>query len=366
MLALLSDSTGSERAGHTPSEAVIGPAFDQIFREAPGRIIVATFASLLSRVQQVIDAAARHGRVVALAGYSMVKTAEIARELGHLEAPEGVLVDLGEALKLPDDKVTIVTTGSQGQPEAALARMAEGTHRQIEVKPGDTIILSSTPIPGNEEEVSRLINKLIARGADLIYPPLATVHVSGHASQEELKLMLSLTRPKFFIPVHGELRHMHAHARLARQLGIPNENIFVVEDGAVLELTAHRVKVKKEKVQAGNVYVHGKGVGDVGRRVMAEREILSNNGFVLAVVPVHPISGEVADKPELISRGFVFQREREDLMERAAEAVYNALKEGKVRQKQAVVDRTQGLLGRFFFEETKRKPMVLAVVTHCE
>jgi len=366
VLALLSDSTGAERSGHTPSESVIGPAFDQIFREAPGRIIVATFASLLSRVQQVIDAAQRHGRVVALAGYSMVKTAEIARELGYLEAPDGLLVDLGEALKLPDRQVTIVTTGSQGQPEAALARMAEGTHRQIEVKPGDTIILSSTPIPGNEEEVARLINKLIGRGAELIYPPLATVHVSGHASQEELKLMLSLTKPKFFVPVHGELRHLHAHARLARQLGIAEEDIFIVEDGAILEFTAHRGKVKKEKAPAGNVYVHGKGVGDVGRRVIAEREILGNNGFVLAIVPIHPKTGDITGKPELISRGFIFQPERGDLMDRAASAVYNALKEGKVRQQQAVIDRAQGLLSRFFFEETKRKPMVLAVVTHRE
>lgn len=366
VLALLSDSTGAERAGHTPSESVIAPAFDQIFREAPGRIILATFASLLSRVQQVIDAATRYDRVVALAGYSMVKTTEIARELGHLEAPEGVLVDLGEALKLPDQKVAIVTTGSQGQPEAALARMAEGTHRQIDVKPGDTIILSSTPIPGNEEEVSRMINKLIARGADVIYPPLAAVHVSGHASQEELKLMLSLTRPKFFVPVHGELRHLHAHARLARQLGIPAENILLAEDGAVLELTAHRLKLKKETVPAGNVYVHGKGVGDVGRRVIAEREILGTNGFVLAVVPIHPGTGDVTGEPELITRGFTFQKESGDLLERAAETVYNALKEGKVRQRQAIIDRTQGILGRFFFEQTKRKPMVLAVVTHCE
>lgn len=366
VLALLSDSTGAERAGHTPSEAVIGPAFDQIFREAPGRIIVATFASLLSRVQQVIDAAQRHGRVVALAGYSMVKTTEIAKELGYLEAADGTLVDLGEALKLPDQRVAIVTTGSQGQPEAALARMAEGTHRQIDVKPGDTIILSSTPIPGNEEEVARLINKLIARGAELIYPPLAEVHVSGHASQEELKLMLSLTRPTFFVPVHGELRHLHAHARLARQLGIPAENIFIVEDGAVLEFTAHRGKVKKERVPAGNVYVHGKGVGDVGRRVISEREILGNNGFVLAVVPIHPKTGIIAGKPELITRGFIFQPERGDLIDRATDAVYNALKEGKVRQSQAIIDRTQGLLGRFFFEETKRKPMILAVVTHGE
>jgi len=366
VLALLSDSTGAERAGHTPSESVIGPAFDQIFREAPGRVIVATFASLLSRVQQVIDAAQHHGRVVALAGYSMVKTAEIARELGHLEVPDGLLVDLGEALKLPDRQVAIVTTGSQGQPEAALARMAEGTHRQIEVKPGDTIILSSTPIPGNEEEVARLINKLIARGAEVIYPPLAAVHVSGHASQEELKLMLSLTKPRFFVPVHGELRHLHAHARLARQLGIAVEDIFIIEDGAVLEFTAHRGKVRKEKAPAGNVYVHGKGVGDVGRRVIAEREILGNNGFVLAIVPIHPKTGDITGKPELISRGFIFQPERGDLMDRAAAAVYNALKEGKVRQQQAIIDRVQGLLGRFFFEETKRKPMVLAVVTHRE
>ena len=366
VLALLSDSTGAERAGHTPSESVIGPAFDQIFREAPGRVIVATFASLLSRVQQVIDAAQRHGRVVALAGYSMVKTTEIAKELGYLEAPDGLLVDLGEALKLPDRQVAIVTTGSQGQPEAALARMAEGTHRQIEVKPGDTIILSSTPIPGNEEGVARLINKLIGRGAEVIYPPLAAVHVSGHASQEELKLMLSLTRPRFFVPVHGELRHLHAHARLARQLGIAEEDIFIVEDGAILEFTSHRGKVKKEKVPAGNVYVHGKGVGDVGRRVIAEREILGNNGFVLAIVPIHPKTGDITGKPELISRGFIFQPERGDLMDRATAAVYNALKEGKVRQQQAIIDRVQGLLGRFFFEETKRKPMVLAVVTNRE
>lgn len=366
VLALLSDSTGAERAGHTPSESVIAPAFDQIFREAQGRIIVATFASLLSRVQQVIDAAVRHHRVVALAGYSMVKTTEIARELGHLEAPEGVLVDLGEALKLPDNRVAIVTTGSQGQPEAALARMADGTHRQIEVKRGDTIILSSTPIPGNEEGVARLINKLIARGAELIYPPLADVHVSGHASQEELKLMISLTRPKFFVPVHGELRHLHAHARLARELGIPTENILLMEDGAVLELSAQRAKLKKERVPAGDVYVHGSGVGDVGRQVIAERETLGNNGFVLAVVPIRAATGEIAGKPELVSRGFVFMRERTDLMDRAADAVYRALSEGKVRQRQAIIDRTQGLLTRFFFEETKRKPMVLAVITNCD
>jgi len=300
VLALLSDSTGAERAGSTPSEAIIGPAFAQIFREASGRIIIATFASLLSRVQQVIDAAERHGRVVALAGYSMVKTAEIARELGHLEAPPGLLVELNEALKLPDRRVVIVTTGSQGQPEAALARMAHGTHRQIEVKPGDTVVLSSTPIPGNEEVVARLINKLIARGADVIYPPLAPVHVSGHASQEEQKLMLSLTRPRFFIPIHGELRHLHAHARVARQLGIPNERILIVENGAVIELSPDSARVT-DHIPVGEVFVDGSGVGDVGPRVMAEREVLGQDGFVVAVVPVSAATGEVVGRPELIS-----------------------------------------------------------------
>ena len=327
MLALLSDSTGAERAGYTPSEQIIEPAFDQIFREAPGRIIVATFASLLSRVQQVINAAQRHGRVVALAGYSMLKTAEIARDEGYLDTPPGVLVDLYETRKLSDDQVVIVTTGSQGQPEAALARMAEGSHRQIEIKPGDTVVLSSNPIPGNEEEVARVINKLFARGANVIYPPLANVHVSGHASQEEEKLMLSLTRPHYFVPIHGELRHLHAHARLARQLGIPDENIFIMENGSILELTEYSAEVVG-KAASGNVFVDGAGVGDIGPAVMREREVLARDGFVIAVVPVSVATGEVGGKPELVSRGFVYMREGQELLDRAADRVWQALKTG--------------------------------------
>jgi ribonuclease J len=362
VLALLSDSTGAERAGYTPSEAVIEPAFDTIFREAPGRVIVATFASLLSRVQQVADAALKHNRVVALAGYSMLKTTEIARDLGHLQAPDGLIVELSEALRLPDNRVAIVTTGSQGQPEAALARMAEGTHRQIEIKPGDTVVVSSTPIPGNEEEVARVINRLISRGAQVIYPPLMPVHVSGHASQEELKLMLSLTRPRFFIPIHGELRHLHAHARIAQQLGIPADDILIVEDGAVIELTASEMGLA-EPVTSGDVFVQGTGVGDIGPKVLAEREVLARDGFVLAIIPLNAATGEVSGKPELVSRGFVFVRESGELLERAAEHVWKALREGKVRQRQAVIDRAQGVLGRFFYDETKRKPMVVAIVT---
>ncbi len=362
VLALFSDSTGAERAGYTLSEAVIEPAFDQIFRSAKGRIIVATFASLLSRVQQVFDAAQRHGRVVAVAGYSMVKTTEIARELGHLQAPPELLVDLWEALRLPDERVTIVTTGSQGQPEAALARMAEGTHRQIEVKPGDTVVVSSTPIPGNEEEVARVINRLIARGAEVIYPPLMPVHVSGHASQEELKLMLSLTRPRFFVPIHGELRHLHAHARLAERLGTPRENMFIIENGTVLEFTKDTAQVV-EQIPSGNVFVQGSGVGDIGPKVMAEREVLARDGFVIAVIPVSPTTGEPNGRPELVSRGFVYLRESGELLDRAAERAWVGLQGSGLRRRQTIVERTQDALSKFFYEETRRRPMVVGVVT---
>jgi ribonuclease J len=362
VLALLSDSTGSERSGYTPSEQVIAPAFDRILREAPGRVIVATFASLLSRVQQVINAALAHDRVVALAGYSMLKTVEIARELGHLDAPKGVIVDLSEALRLPEKRVAIVTTGSQGQPEAALARMADGAHRQIEIKPGDTIVLSSTPIPGNEEEVARVINKLIARGAEVIYPPLAPVHVSGHASQEEQKLMLALIRPRFFVPIHGELRHLHAHARLARQMGIPSESIFVVENGAVLEFTADAARIV-DRIASQDVFVDGSGVGDIGPAVMREREVLARDGFVLAIVPVSATTGEVTGRPELVSRGFVYLRESGDLMDRAAERAWQALRASSSRRPQTIIERAQEALGKFLYEETRRKPMVVAVVT---
>lgn len=362
VLALLSDSTGAERAGYTPSEAVIDPVFDRIFREAPGRIVVATFASLLSRVQQVVNAAHRHGRVVALMGYSMVKTVDIARKLGHLDVPDGVLVDQADTRRLPDQKIVFVTTGSQGQPEAALARMALGIHRQIEIKPGDTIVLSSTPIPGNEEEVARVINRLLRRGADVIYPPLADVHVSGHASQEEQKLMLALTKPRFFIPIHGELRHLHAHARIARQMGVPAESIFVVENGAVLELTSDSAQVV-ESVASESVFVDGSGVGDIGPVVMGEREVLARDGFVIAIVLVSAATGEVMGKPELVSRGFVYAPESKDLMDTAAERVTAALREAGSRRHQAIIERAQGILSRFFYDQTGRKPMVVVIVT---
>ena len=291
VLALLSDSTGAERAGYTPSEAVIVPAFDTIFREAAGRVIVATFASQLSRVQQVIDAAHAHGRVVALAGYSMLKTVEIARKLGHLDVPAGALIELNEALRLSDGRVAIVTTGSQGQPEAALARMADGTHRQIEIKPGDTVVLSSTPIPGNEEEVARVINKLFARGAQVIYPAPGRGARLGPRQPGGAEADAGADGPRFFVPVHGELRHQHAHAALARQLGIPSENILIADNGTILEFTADSAAIAGH-IASGDVFVDGTGVGDIGPKVMAEREILSRDGFVIAVVPVSAATGE--------------------------------------------------------------------------
>jgi ribonuclease J len=362
ILALLSDSTGAERPGSTPTEQVIDPEFDRIFRDAPGRIIVATFASLLSRVQQVINAAQRHGRVVGLAGYSMFKTVEIGRELGQLDIPQGVLVDLYETRRMPDSRVVIVTTGSQGQPAAALARMAEGSHKQIDIKPGDTVVVSSNPIPGNEEEVARVINKLFARGANVIYPPLAAVHVSGHASQEELKLMLSLTRPRFFVPIHGELRHLHAHARLARQLGIPDDRIFILANGSVLELTKASARVA-EHLPYEDVFVDGSGVGDIGPAVMREREALARDGFVIAVVPVSLATGELTGKPELVSRGFVYLRENQELLDKASEQVYHLLAGPITRKSRSISDRTEDILRQFFYEETGRKPTIIAVVT---
>ncbi|GAB4556994.1 MAG: ribonuclease J [Anaerolineae bacterium] len=362
VLALMSDSTGAERPGFTPSERIIDPVFDDIFREAPGRIIIATFASLLSRVQQAINAAHRHGRKVALAGYSMQENVRMASELGYLEIPEGILIQLDEAHRLPPTEVVFLVTGSQGEPGAALARIARGEHRDISIIPGDTVILSANPIPGNEQGVSRVINRLIQRGAEVIYPPLAQVHVSGHASQEEHKLLLALTRPKYFIPIHGELRHLHAHARIARSLGIPNENIFVVENGTIIEFKDGVGRVG-ERVPGGYVFVDGAGVGDIGPAVLRDREILARDGFVIAVIPVDQDTGALVGEPALVSRGFVYLRESSDLLNEAARRIVAALNGNGNRSTKSVESIVRDTLSRYFYDETHRRPMVLPVVT---
>jgi ribonuclease J len=356
VLALLSDSTNSDKAGWTPSEAVIGPAFDAVFREAPGRIIIGTFASLISRMQQVANAAFKHGRKMTLVGTSMQENARIAQKLDYLEVPDGLFVPVDEALKLPPKKVVVMTTGTQGEPSSILSRLSEGRNRQFDLQAGDTVIFSSHPIPGNEEMVHRTINKLLQRGARVIYDPIAPVHVSGHASAEEMKLLIHLVKPKFFVPIHGELRHLHQHAALAREVGIPAENIAVVENGHVIEFQNDEMTLG-ERVPGGYVFVDGTGVGDIGPSVMRERETLAESGVVIVNLRVGQ-NGQLLDKPEILSKGFVFVRDETEMFEAAqaqvAKVAANA--NGELRQ------RVEATLSDFFYTETKRRPMIFALV----
>ena len=356
VLALLSDSTNADKAGWTPSEAVIDPAFDQVFRDASGRILIATFASLISRIQQVANAAFRHGRKMALVGTSMVENAKMAQKLGYLEVPEGLIVSTDEALRMQPKKVAIMTTGTQGEPSSILGRLSEGRNRQFDLLPNDTVVLSSHPIPGNEEMVHRTINKLLQRGARVIYDPIAPVHVSGHASAEEMKLLMHLVKPKHFVPIHGELRHLNQHAAIAREVGIPNENIVVVENGAVLEFSDGKMSVG-ERIPGGYVFVDGTGVGDIGPGVMREREALAENGFVIVNMRVSK-SGQLVGKPDIISRGFVFVRDADELFEAAQSEIAAAAAKANGNLK----DKIQSTLSDFFYSETKRRPMVFALV----
>ncbi len=358
VLALLSDSTNADQPGWTRSEAVIDGAFDQVFREADGRILVATFASLISRVQQVINAAQRHGRRVALVGTSMVVNSKMALKLGYLKDPHGVLLPLDQALALPKSKVTLMMTGSQGEPSSILGRLAVGRNRQFDLEEGDTVVVSAHPIPGNEEVVSRTINKLIRRGACVMYDPLLPVHVSGHARAEELKQLIRMVKPKFFVPVHGELRMLHAHSALAREVGIVAENIAVVENGTVLELMPDSMKISG-RVPGGYVYVDGTGVGDIGPQVLRERDRLASDGFVIISLLVDAETRELLNTPEITSRGFVFVRDSEKLFRRATEKAVSAAEaspNGKIGR------RVENALSDFFYDETKRRPMVFALV----
>jgi ribonuclease J len=356
VLALLSDSTNADHPGNTPSERVLEDAFHQIMREAPGRLIVATFASLISRIQQVMDVAAQHGRKIAIAGRSMIENTEMARELGYLDIPDEHLVNLDEIKKLPPRQVAILATGSQGEPMAVLNRLATGRHTSLHIQQGDTVVLSSHIIPGNEEAIHRVINRLFQRGADIYYAPLAQVHVSGHASQEEQKLLINLLQPRYFVPIHGELRHLKQHGKLAGQVGIPEENVVVVENGQ--ELIFDDRLVIGDRVPGDYVFVDGALVGEVGPRVMHERDMLGQDGFVAAIVPYDRQTGRPIGQPRIITRGFVFTPEAEELLSRAQDVIRSAASVKPGTAADDVEKQVDNALSRFLYRETRRNPVV--------
>lgn len=364
VLALLADSTNVERPGYTMSEKTVGQTFESIFADAPGRIIVATFASNIHRIQQIINAAVKFGRKVCISGRSMVNVVAVAMELGYLNIPKKTLIDVDKVDSYPNDKVVIITTGTQGEPMSALTRMAAAEHKKLEIIPGDLVIISATPIPGNEKLVYKVINQLFQRGAHVIYESLADVHVSGHACQEELKLIHTLVKPKFFIPVHGEFRHLKQHALLAESLGMPRENIFLVDIGTVLELTHNSCKVAGT-VTAGRVLVDGLGVGDVGNIVLRDRKHLSQDGLIVVVVTISRETGGVIAGPDIISRGFVYVRESEELIEQARQVVKETLdrcEQQHITDWATLKTNIKDELRDFLYEKTKRNPMILPII----
>jgi ribonuclease J len=357
VIALLADSTNADKRGWTPSERVIDPAFDKVFTEAKGRILVATFASLISRIQQVGEAALRHGRKMAFVGTSMRENAKMAKQLGYLDLPEELLVSIEDALKMPQHEVVLMCTGSQGEPSSIVGRLATGTNRQFDLLPTDTVVLSSHPIPGNEENVFRTINKLFQRGAHVIYDPIAAVHVSGHASQDEMKFMLNLIKPKYLIPVHGELRHLHQHAALAQEVGLKEDQIAIVENGQVIEFRGGRMFLA-ERVPGGYVFVDGSGVGDIGPSVMREREALAREGFIFVNLTLDPRSGKLSREPEIITRGFVYLRDSDQLMAETRRQIEKIVAQSNGDLQQSMEHK----LRDYFFEVTKRRPMIFVVV----
>lgn len=360
VLALFADSTNAETKGSTPSEKEIEPAFEHIFRDAEGRVIVATFASLISRIQQVVNVCEIYGRKLAIAGTSMQDNVKMAQKMGYLHVPEGMIVRLEETLKMNPAEVAIMATGTQGEPSAVLGRMATGRHQLINVQPGDTIVLSAHPIPGNEEYIHRIINRLFQKGANVLYTPIAKVHVSGHACQEEQKLLMSLMRPKYFIPIHGELRQLKAHAQLAYDIGIPRENVFTVENGTPIEFTDGEAK-QLERIPGGYVFVDGSGVGDIGPVVLRDREVLARDGFVLLVLR-RGETGRLSELPEIITRGFVYMKESEELIKSLSQSLGDQLKDFDASSDTALKDKAVEMLNKLIYTETKRRPMVVSVV----
>jgi ribonuclease J len=353
VLLLMADSTNADKRGWTPSERVIEPALDQVFRTAPGRIIVATFASVISRMQQVANIAINHGRKMAFVGTSMNENARISRKLGYLEIPDNLMVSVEQALKMKPNEVVLMCTGSQGEPSSILGRLSTGTNRQFDLQAGDTVVLSSHPIPGNEESVHRTINRLFRRGASVIYDAIAPVHVSGHASQEEEKLLINLVKPKHFIPIHGELRHLHQHAALARELGIPDERVAIIENGHAIEFINGTMNLG-ERVPGGYVFVDGAGVGDIGPSVVREREALARDGILLVNLTIDRNTAQLRDEPEFITRGFIFIRDADDLMAGMSKLIRETVRRGNGDLKEDL----RNALMSYIYNETKRRPMI--------
>jgi ribonuclease J len=360
VLVLLSDSTNAERPGHTPSESTVREALERVFQGATGRIIISTFASNISRVQEVINVAQRFGRVVGFAGRSMENNTAMARQLGYLHAEDRTIVPLRHLEGMPDRDVVICCTGTQGEPTSALVRMANDDHRDVTLKAGDTVVLSASPIPGNEELVHRTLNNLDRRGCQVFYQAITPVHVSGHASREELKLMLRLIAPRYFVPMGGEYRMLVLHGAIAQELGMPEEDIFVIENGQVLEFAGHGAR-RAEEVPGGFVYVDGLGVGDIGQVVLRDRHHLARDGFLVVVVAINSHTGELVREPEVMTRGFVYLRESSDLMDDIARHVEEVVARDHGAH-DVVADDIRDSLSSYIFERTKRRPMVMPMV----
>jgi len=364
VLVMMADSTNVERPGYTMSEKNVGESFENIFRNTKSRIILATFASNVHRVQQVLDSAFNYNRKVVISGRSMVNVISVAQELGVLNVPEGLLIDINEMDKYDDNRIVILTTGSQGEPMAALSRMASSEHRKLNIQPGDLVVFSSSPIPGNEKSITRVINQLFEKGAEVIYESFADVHVSGHACQEELKLMHRLVNPQYFIPVHGEHKHLKQHGKLAEGLGMPKQNILIGQNGTVFEFGKDYGKINGS-VQSGRILVDGLGVGDVGNIVLRDRKHLAEDGLMVVVVTISRENGKVVAGPDIISRGFVYVRESEDLIDEARKVVRNVLdncEQQNIREWSSLKSSIRDSLKDFLYEKTKRRPMILPVI----
>ncbi|MDD2483572.1 MAG: ribonuclease J [Eubacteriales bacterium] len=364
VLLMLADSTNAERKGYTPSEKTVGVTLENIFRNSTSRILAATFASNVHRLQKIIDTAVMFNRKVAISGRSMVNVVSLATEIGYLKIPANVLVDINKIKNIKDSELVIITTGSQGEPMSALSRMAANEHKAVQIKKGDMVILSSSPIPGNEKTVSNIVNKLLEKGAEVIYSDIADIHVTGHACAEELKLVHMLIKPKFFMPVHGEYRHLREHGKIAENLGMQKEKIFILSNGETLSLKKNQVQKTKETVACSPVMVDGLGIGDVGNIVLRDRKLLSEAGLIIVIAAIDKATGEICSGPDIISRGFVYVRESEDLIESAKQVAIDRLlkcQQENTKDWGAMKNAVRTDLQNFIYQRTKRNPVILPI-----